>query len=883
MAENKNENNNSINDEAKDAEKLLNALSQIVSLRKTEAEISWTENSLYKVKLAGLEHYKKRLEEISGDTKSIVNEIAAINAELSNEKGFSGFLKKFARGVDFTKNQLDNVSNLVSTARRETESFAKSWIEASDASSKFAKNIGLSSKGMDALLKKSLDNVVNKQIGINYNISTPELLEAQQGIISDIGRNIRIYDDAQESIAAMHRLMGGNEKEILVGFENFGLGIEDTEKRIGKMFQTATKSGLSFDKLANNVKQNIAIAQNYTFKNGLAGLESMAKKSAAIKMDMQMIAGLADKVSNVQGSLETAAKLQVLGGSFATFADPMGMLYEGLNDIEGLMDRMTKMIGGLGTFDRQTGEVRVSAFNKQRIRAAAEATGMDYSKLMESINTQTKRKEIDKILKSSGAFNNLTEDERELLRNTATFQNGVAGVSINGQFKKLSDVKSKEDFEILAKETQDIGADVKDIAKSLRGATDILEGRKKQQDAVRAKGLGGTLGGWLVSLEDTIGKNNGLLRVLNGVLLAQMGMSIWGGMKRFGLGTGIGSRGFGFLGKIFKRGGGGPDGNGFDADTAQYISNLTKASRLRNISKVHPDIARNLARRSPLGITERLLRAGTKHPRLAGKIATKGIKTAAKAVGRKFAGGALAKVGAGLLSAGPVGWIAGAAAAAIGGTIAAVKVAQKKRDKAVTNELERKGITKTGKYSARKLKIIEEALHTGQLTNATRRRLAEQGDFAILDEIDRVAKERGVQGTTRQKHGIFGSNINDAKFTITNAYFDGKILNPNKTGVKITGAPAETGYSPIIDELKRVREITEQIANGGVNEKNLNLSPKVELNIGGSIRLTTDKGVTAEIGKALLSDKNFQNALIQLVQKEIAGKPSTTNKKTYYS
>jgi hypothetical protein len=236
-----------------------------------------------------------------------------------------------------------------------------------------------------------------------------------------------------------------------------------------------------------------------------------------------------------------------------------------------------------------------------------------------------------------------------------------------------------------------------------------------------------------------------------------------------------------------------------------------------------------------------------------------------------------------LTSAGPLGWIGLAAAAAVGGTVAAVKAAQKKRDKAVTNELERKGITKTGKYSARKLKIIEEALHTGQLTNATRRRLAEQGDFAILDEIDRVAKERGVQGTTRQKHGIFGSNINDAKFTITNAYFDGKILNPNKTGVKITGAPAETGYSPIIDELKRVREITEQIANGGVNEKNLNLSPKVELNIGGSIRLTTDKGITAEIGKALLSDKNFQNALIQLVQKEIAGKPSTTNKKTYYS
>ena len=74
------------------------------------------------------------------------------------------------------------------------------------------------------------------------------------------------------------------------------------------MFSDASKQGLSFEKYSDNVAKNIKIAQNYTFKNGLKGLESMAKKATAMKMDMQQVAALADKVSTVEGAIDVSAQ-----------------------------------------------------------------------------------------------------------------------------------------------------------------------------------------------------------------------------------------------------------------------------------------------------------------------------------------------------------------------------------------------------------------------------------------------------------------------------------------------------------------------------------------------------------------------------------------------
>lgn len=382
--------------------------------------------------------------------------------------------------------QLTNIQSKVKGIYGEITKLTDPWAKADHAVSQYAKTIGLAQKGMRNLRRDTLLALTRDNLAAKYNINAEELIEAQSNYVKGIGRNVRLSTADQENMAAMRAVTGGKGTELASLYENFGVNMSDTADHVGRMFSEAAEEGILFDKYAENVSKNIKIAQNYTFTNGLKGLESMAKKATALKLDMQQVAALADKVSTVEGAIDVSAKLQVLGGPFAQMADPMGMLNEGLNDMEGLQDRLVKMIGGMGSFDKSTGEVKVSSFNKVRIKEAANAMGISYDNLMESVNAQAKRGEIEKQIGASANASALPEEMQELIKNSATFKDGKAGVSIRGQFKTLDEL-SGSDYEALQKETQTESQDIKDIAMDLRSIKDMREGVGKSADSWKAR------------------------------------------------------------------------------------------------------------------------------------------------------------------------------------------------------------------------------------------------------------------------------------------------------------------------------------------------------------------------------------------------------------
>ena len=405
--------------------------------------------------------------------------------------------------------------------------FLDVWGKIDQAASKFAKTIGTGAVGMERLRKGAIQAVQKGRFGAKYNVSADELIGMQESYSNTIGRNIQISASDQENMAAMFRVMGEGGGDFAAKLENFGLSYTDAANKAGKMFKEAGKYGISFDKYSKNVANNIKLAQNYTFKNGIKGLESMAKKATAMKLDMQQVASFADKVSTVEGAINTGAQLQVLGGSFAQFSDPMGMMNEALTDMEGLQDRFEKMIGGLGNFDAQKGEIAISAFDKQRIKVAAEAMGMSYDQVMETTMAKGRQKFIGGQIANKG----YTEDEQELLKNIATVQNGKATVSYVDSSGKKQEVNlaekslSKTDLEMIKQQTQSESDDIKDIATTLRGWDDVMQGTKKQYENTKAAII--ERRGWGVkakNIVEHVGESNRLLGlILNAVIALGLG------------------------------------------------------------------------------------------------------------------------------------------------------------------------------------------------------------------------------------------------------------------------------------------------------------------------------------------------------------------------
>lgn len=525
-----------------------------------------------------------------------------------------------------------------------TKSLASMWGKVDQAASKFAKSVGLGASGLRRIRKDSINAVVNGQFGRKYNVGADELAELEANYSNTIGRNAMISRNDQESMAAMRAVMGETGMEFATKLENFGLSYTDAADKAGKMFKEASKYGISFEKYSKNVVNNIKLAQNYTFKNGIKGLESMAKKATAMKIDMQQVASFADRVSTVEGAINTAAQLQVLGGPFAQFADPMGMLNESLTNMEGLQDRFQKMIGNLGRFDAQTGEIAISAFNKQRIKVAAEAMGMDPGQIMETAMASKRRDFVGSQIANMG----YNKDDIEFLKNVATVSGGKAKISYvdrNGERREIDDLAksrlSEEDLKEIMEGTQSESDDIKDIAVLLRGWDDYMHGTKKQQEsAVAEKMEQWNIGEGIESITDNVAKIKWILLLMAALPLFTGGFNLIKGIADFISGGKITS----VLGKAVGKGAGSATKAAGGAAGGATSAALKSASKVGNRGIAINTIGRNLSKNGHGKIGGALERYGE-------KVFEKGVGMESKALsgaGKAAKFGKFAKAGGGV-------------------------------------------------------------------------------------------------------------------------------------------------------------------------------------------------------------------------------------------
>ena len=850
------------------------------------------------------EDFEKRKDSLTEDERKKYEENLEQIKKLSaaNERDYKQTLdyrKKLNETSTFGAiiKDLNTVVDKVKGVYGEITKLTEPWANADHAVSQYAKTIGLAQKGMRNLRRDTLLALTRDNLAAKYNVNAEELIEAQSNYVKGIGRNVRLSTADQENMAAMRAVTGGKGTELASLYENFGVNMSDTADHVGRMFSKASAEGILFDKYAENVSKNIKIAQNYTFTNGLKGLESMAKKATALKLDMQQVATLAENVSTVEGAIDVSAKLQVLGGPFAAMADPMGMLNEGLNDMEGLQDRLVKMIGGMGSFDKATGEVKVSSFNKRRIKEAAKAMGISEDNLMESVNAQAKRGEIEKQISASANASALPEEMQELIKNSATFKDGKAGVSIRGQFKTLDEL-SGDDYEALQKETQTESQDIKDIAMDLRSIKDMREGVDKSAKSWKAR-IFAPVGSIEKGITKIVGSLMGVIgpavALIAGVVtagnIAQMfGRRGGGGFRNIMRGSGNRIGGFGkkLLSGV---------GNKILGKTATstIVKGGLKRTAIRAAAKVGgKSLAKGLAKGGPLG----LMAEGV-------NLAADALMNRAIANGKMKKGGVghhIGKAATGALTGAAFGSIFGpigaAVGAAIGGTVGLLKADKAKQERILEEKLSGTGITVQGKYNRSKLKKINKALETGEISDRMRRKLEKKGDTALLDKIDetkikRAEKEKklleaeGVLNNKKKKLNIAKNRFGVANFTVGVANFGGRGLSPFTTLFRGKGA-IHYGKKAV-DAIKNAKDtagvIIKGIRENGISgaweaikekreskkESQAQTAPKsFDININGSLKLTGDNGQSVDIISELRKNPQMLRSLADMIAKEIS-------------
>lgn len=374
---------------------------------------------------------------------------------------------------------------IIDTLKGLGNELGQEWGKADQAAFGYGKQIGLAADQVARLRDEMIKFGNASRLSANYNKSLEDLIKLQSSYATAVDRSIRLTNQQLESVAAMSAVVGDDMAvRFSASLENFGMSANDAGEMLTQMFNRSAKQGLSLEKYAKNVADHIMLAQKYTFKKGVDGLTAMAEKAAKMRVDMDMVATLADNLGSVDKSVNVSAQLQVLGGPFAQFADPMGLLHDSLNDMEGLQDRLTNLTNSLGSFNRSTGEIEIATFDKLRLREAASAMGVDYGKLIEQTTNQARRNEISYQMRG---LSNIPDEYKELLLNTATFENGIAGArGADGEFKSLASLDGN-DLKALADYSKTDSENIRDIAQMLRGYFDVQQGAEKQIATTKAQ------------------------------------------------------------------------------------------------------------------------------------------------------------------------------------------------------------------------------------------------------------------------------------------------------------------------------------------------------------------------------------------------------------
>lgn len=359
------------------------------------------------------------------------------------------------------------------------------WSKANHAAMQYAKTMGMSQKTADAYLKSTVSWASKNNIGLLFNKTSEELIKMQGKYSEVLGRNVKLTSEQKKDMLAMEAIIGeDNMMDIANNLENFGMGMSDSAAFVKKTFDTATKSGIAASKLTKTIQENIKRAQNYTFKNGLDGLTSMAKKAIQLKTDMSLVDGFIDKTSTVEGAISTGANLQVLGGSYAMGSDPLSMLYDSLNNVEGMFDRAVGMAQGKVFYNDKTGNFEMGAMDRYMMKQAATQMGVDPSKMIDVAFRKASLDKIEGQVKSNSKISG-DKDMVELVKNLATWDNGNAVVNIDGKDVAVKDLTSKDKEKLEAMQRTD-SQNLQEMAINLRSMNDIMSGVQKEKDNEQA-------------------------------------------------------------------------------------------------------------------------------------------------------------------------------------------------------------------------------------------------------------------------------------------------------------------------------------------------------------------------------------------------------------
>jgi hypothetical protein len=202
--------------------------------------------------------------------------------------------------------------------------------------------------------------------------------------------------------------------ELAASFDNIGVSLEKTINLTEKARNLSAKMNVNTTKVLKTYQGLVQSLTGIGFGKGLDNLTKLSAKATAIRFDIvASTKAFADAFFEPEKAVEAAARMQVLGGKFASsFGDPMQLAFESMSDPTALAEKFADMVSSIVKKDSK-GNYFIPPAERKSLKLAAEALGQSYEDAVGTAIEQGKIADKMVALSQSGfSMTNFSEEER---------------------------------------------------------------------------------------------------------------------------------------------------------------------------------------------------------------------------------------------------------------------------------------------------------------------------------------------------------------------------------------------------------------------------------------------------------------------------------------
>lgn len=341
-----------------------------------------------------------------------------------------GILRNYINQNNQIETNNKSLSETLSIVRDITTGLASglNWLDGIDGAIKTA-NLTLGrTRGMAIGIRDNLLDVGGFAASIGASMES--VLETQTAYNNSLSRNVMMSKEAMKSLISISKGLGLSNEfsgEIAANFERLGYSAENVGEFIEGAVVSSGKMGVNVNKVLTTMNTAFNRANTFNFSKGISAFKEMAEYSEKYRVSIESAFSSMEVARTLEGAVEMAAKLMVMGGQFAK-QNPFELSFLARNRPEEYTKKINEMTRGVYYFNEQTKQFQSSAFELDRLRASADALGVPFNEL----NDQAMRLAQMDMAKSK--LLGFSPADKELISSMATLNKdtGQFTIDING-------------------------------------------------------------------------------------------------------------------------------------------------------------------------------------------------------------------------------------------------------------------------------------------------------------------------------------------------------------------------------------------------------------------------------------------------------------------